>query len=60
MSYDKYTVRGGIYFIIGLLGILYETLIKSPPETIVILLYIAIIGIGVISITKLKEHKDPN
>ncbi len=60
MRYDKYTVRGGIYFIIGVLGILYEVLFKNPPETIVILLYFVIIGIGVISITKINEHKDPN
>ncbi|MCH8125130.1 hypothetical protein IIC38_04100 [candidate division KSB1 bacterium] len=60
MSYGKYKVRGSIYFIVGLLGILYETLFKHSPETIVIILYVAIIGIGVVSITKLKEHKDPN
>ncbi len=52
---DKFTVRGLIYSIIGTLGISYELIFRKPPEIIVILLYLAIIGIGLVAIFLLKE-----
>jgi|Deesub1362B_J571_1020462.scaffolds.fasta_scaffold02214_2 hypothetical protein len=52
---DKFTIRGLIYSGIGSLGIAYELLFRHPPEVITILLYSAIVGIGLIAIFFLKE-----
>ena len=56
MFKDKYNARGFIYSSIGMAGILFEIIFRPPPEFLVILFYIAIIGIGFILIFFLKEQ----
>lgn len=56
--YDKFTIRGFIYATIGLAGISYEVFFRDSSELIVIILYIGIIGIGIISIFRLREYNE--
>jgi len=53
---DPYTLRGVIYLVIGCLGISYELFIRSSTEWLVITLYGAIVGIGLICIFLLKAR----
>ena len=55
---DKFTIRGMIYSSIGTLGIGYELIFRNPPELITILLYLAIVGIGVIAIFFMHEPRN--
>ncbi len=52
---DKFTIRGIIYCFIGAMGMGYELLFRSPPEIITILLYLSIVGIGIIAIFFMHE-----
>ena len=54
---DKFTIRGLVYSTIGTLGIGYELLFRNPPELITILLYLAIVGIGIIAIFFMHDPK---
>jgi len=54
---DKFTLRGIIYTVIGLLGIGYEFIFSRSTRPIVVLLYLGIIGIGLICIFLIKEKK---
>lgn len=53
---DKFTSRGVVYAALGFAGLFYELIFRQPPELLILIFYVAIIGIGFISIFFLKEH----
>ncbi len=53
---DRFAIRGTIFFVLGLLGLLVEVLLKSSPQEMVILLYS---GLMVISLAVIFMLKDP-
>lgn len=53
---DRFAIRGTIFFLLGLVGLLVEVLFRSSPQEMVILLYS---GLMVISLAVVFMLKDP-
>lgn len=53
---DKYTKRGAVYSILGLLGLSYELIFGQPAEPLVVIFYSVIIGIGLILVFFLNDQ----
>lgn len=55
---DGYRLRGAGYILIGVIGIIVEAMLFKPVRPVVILLWLAVILIGVAVIFTLKEEKN--
>ncbi|NOY78387.1 MAG: hypothetical protein GXO76_11025 [Calditrichaeota bacterium] len=53
---DRFAIRGTVFFVLGLLGLLVEVLLRPSPQEMVILLYF---GLMVISVAVIFMLKDP-
>jgi len=54
---DGYHLRGASYILIGIIGIVVETVLFKPVRPVVILLWLAVILIGIAVIFTLKDGK---
>ncbi|NOY57663.1 MAG: hypothetical protein GXO75_01855 [Calditrichaeota bacterium] len=54
---DGFHLRGAGYILIGVIGIVVESVLFKPLRPVVVLLWLAVIGIGVAVIFTLKEDK---
>ncbi len=57
---DGYHLRGAGYILIGVIGIVVEAVLFKPVRPIVVLLWLAVIGIGIAVIFTLKDEKNPH
>jgi|GEM_PF-2621318 len=55
---DGYKKRGMIYISIAVLMLAYEIIFVQPVRPIVLLLWVGVIGIGVIVMVTLREHNN--
>ncbi len=54
---DGYHLRGASYILVGIIGMVIESVFFKPIRPIVILLWLAVLGIGVAVVLTLKEEK---
>ena len=54
---DRYAIRGVIAGILGFLGMGVELLFRSPPDIVVLLLYLGLSGIGALVILTFRDPK---
>ncbi len=54
---DRYAIRGVIAGILGLLGMGVELLFRSPPDIVVLLLYLGLSGIGALVILTFRDPR---
>ena len=54
---DRYAIRGVIAGALGFLGIGVEILFRSPPDLVVLLLYLGLSGIGALVIVTFRDPK---
>ncbi len=55
---DRFQKRGIVCIVIGALLLVYKGLVVKTMSYIEFLLYLGLIGVGVIIMTHLKENKD--
>jgi len=56
-AFDRYSIRGIIFTVLGLAGIAYELFSSRPKELFVVVLYGVVVFIGVLLIFHIKEHE---
>jgi len=56
-KFDRYSIRGFIFTVLGLAGIGYEMFSSRPKELFVVILYGFVVCFGLFLIFHIKEHK---
>ena len=54
---DRFAIRGTVFFVLGLVGLLVEVLFRPSPQEMVILLYSGLIVISLAVIFMLKDPR---
>ena len=54
-KFDKYSVRGIIFTILGLAGIAYELFGSKAREAFVVVLYSVVVVMGILLLFRIKE-----
>ncbi len=54
---DRYAIRGFIASVLGFVGIGVEVLFRSPPDLVVVLLYLGLSGIGALVIVTFRDPR---
>ncbi len=54
---DRFAIRGVIAGILGLIGINVEVIFRSPPDIVVLLLYLGLSAIGVLVILMFRDPR---
>jgi predicted membrane channel-forming protein YqfA (hemolysin III family) len=54
-KFDKYSVRGIVFTILGLAGITYELFGSKAREALVIILYSVVVLMGILLLFRIKE-----
>jgi len=54
---DRFAIRGTIFFLLGLVGLLVEVLLRSSPQEMVIFLYSGLMAISLAVVFMLKDPR---